>query len=89
MYVTGGVNLVFEQDHPSIFETATNAYQLVNLGLGFDLKVEKQLLNFRIAATNLLNVDYYDHLSTLKDLGIYNMGRNISISVKVPFTLKN
>jgi iron complex outermembrane receptor protein len=89
MYVSGGVNFVFDQNHPSIYETATGAYQLVNVGLGFDLKMNRQLLNFRIAATNLLNVDYYDHLSALKELGIYNMGRNISVSVKIPFTIKN
>lgn len=89
IYVSGGVNFVFKQNHPSAFETETNAYNLVNMGLGFNLQVKRQLFNFSLTANNLLNIDYYDHLSTLKDLGIYDMGRNISFSVKIPFTLKN
>jgi iron complex outermembrane receptor protein len=49
------------------------------------------------AGKNLLNKAYYDHLSRFKPgrlsdedptLGIYNMGRNITFGVNIPFTLK-
>jgi iron complex outermembrane receptor protein len=89
IYLSGGVNFVFDQNHPSAFETSTSGYNLFNMGFGFDLKVNRQLLNFNLTANNLLNIDYYDHLSTLKDLGLYDMGRNISVSVKIPFTITN
>lgn len=89
IYLEGGVDIVFTQNHPSQYETNTPAYNLVNMGFGFDLKVNRQLLNFNVSANNLLNIDYYDHLSTLKDLGLYDMGRNISFSVRIPFSIKN
>ncbi len=89
IYLSGGVRFVFDQNHPSEFEMATDGYNLVNLGFGFKVKAGRQLIDFSITATNLLNIDYYSHLSTLKDLGYYDMGRNVSFSVKIPFGLKN
>lgn len=89
IYLEGGVDIVFDQEHPSEYETNTPAYNLVNMGFGFDIQCKRNLVNFNIKATNLLNIKYYDHLSSLKYLDIYNMGRNISISVKIPFALKN
>ena len=89
IYLSGGVRFVFDQNHPSEFEMATDGYNLVNLGFGFNVKAGKQLVSFNVTATNLLNIDYYSHLSTLKDLGFYDMGRNVSFSVKIPFALKN
>ncbi len=89
IYLSGGVRFVFDQNHPSEFEMATDGYNLVNLGFGFDIKAGRQLISFSVTANNLLNTDYYSHLSTLKDLGYYDMGRNVSFSLKVPFGLKN
>ncbi len=89
IYLSGGVRFVFDQNHPSEFEISTEGYNLVNLGFGFDIKAGRQLVHFNITANNLLNINYYSHLSTLKDLGYYDMGRNISFSLKVPFAVKN
>ncbi len=89
IYLSGGVRFVFDQNRPSEFELATDGYNLLNLGFGFGVKAGKQLIRFDVKATNLLNIDYYSHLSTLKDMGFYDMGRNISFSLKIPFTLKN
>ena len=89
IYLSGGVRFVFDQNRPSEFELATDGYNLLNLGFGFGVKAGKQLIRFDVKATNLLNIDYYSHLSTLKDMGFYDMGRNISFSVKIPFVLKN
>jgi iron complex outermembrane recepter protein len=79
-------------------ETATQGYTLVNLGAGIGFKNEKgkNIINVYILANNIFDVAYQDHLSRLKyfeqysaspngKLGIYNMGRNISLKIVVPF----
>jgi len=89
IYLEGGVDIVFAQNKPSEFETSTPAYNLVNMGFGFDIQCKQNLIHFNVKAANLLNITYYDHLSSLQTLGIYNMGRNIMVSLTVPFTFKN
>jgi iron complex outermembrane receptor protein len=88
LFVKAGVDFVFAQNNPSEFETETPAYTLVNLGAGFDVVVKHQRFSFSINANNLLDTAYFDHLSSLKPLGIYNMGRNVSFSIKIPFGIK-
>ncbi len=75
----------FEQDHPSAYETATDGYTLVNFSANTDFLIFKQSLNLGISVNNIFDTQYYDHLSTLKDLGYYNQGRNVCVSLKVPF----
>jgi len=89
IYLKAGIDFVFSQKNPSIFETESEGYNLVNMGFGFDIQMKKNRINFNVTATNLLDISYYDHLSTLKDLGINNMGRNFAISVRIPFNIKN
>lgn len=89
IYLKAGIDIVFAQKNPSIFETETNGYNLLSMGFGFDIQLRNNRINLNVTATNLLNATYYDHLSTLKELGIYNMGRNLSISIRVPFNIKN
>jgi iron complex outermembrane receptor protein len=79
---------MFDQNNIADFETKTDAYNLLNIGLGSSIKLGKQTAQFSISANNILNVSYFDHLSRLKNAGIYNMGRNISVSMKLPFGLK-
>lgn len=76
------------QQNPALFETETDAYFLLNASIGANYKIANQNILFSINANNLLNELYYDHLSTLKELEFYNMGRNISFNVKIPFALK-
>ncbi len=76
----------FAQNNPSEFETASAAYSLLNFSLGTDIQVNsKRMIRVSLMATNLLNTIYVDHLSTLQDVGLYNMGRNVTLSVKIPF----
>jgi iron complex outermembrane receptor protein len=76
-----------QQNSPSLFETETNSYVLLNMGVGSSIKISNQLISFSIQANNLLDKTYIDHLSTLKELGLYNIGRNISFNLKIPFNL--
>ena len=89
LYIKGGIDIVFAQNNPSRFENSTGNYNLVNLGVGFDVQLKRNRLSFSITASNLLDITYYDHLSTLQEVGIYDIGRNVMIGMRVPFNLKN
>ena len=88
-YVRMGFDYSFDQNKPSEFETSTASYFLLNAGIGTEIKVQKQIVSIIFTATNLLNQNYTSHLSTLKDLGIYDVGRSLNVSVKIPFGIKN
>jgi len=77
-----------KQTKPAMFETTTNGYFLVNVGFGASIKAKKQTISFSVQANNIFNKTYIDHLSTLKDLEFYNIGRNISFNLKIPFSIK-
>jgi iron complex outermembrane recepter protein len=89
LYLEGGMDFVFAQNRPAQFEMTTPAYQLVNLGAGFDIQLKRNRIHIHLQCANLLDVSYYDHLSTLRDLGLYNIGRNFMAGLSVPFNLKN
>ena len=85
-FVRLGAEYAFNQEHPSYFETPSSEYFLLNAGAGCTLKVGKQIIELNCIATNLLNCLYIDHLSTLKDLHYFNMGRNVMCSIRIPFS---
>lgn len=79
-------------------ETFTKGYTLINAGLGSSIKAKngKILMDLFIQVDNVFNIAYQSHLNRLKYFeyytaspngrsGIYNMGRNISFKVIVPF----
>jgi iron complex outermembrane receptor protein len=77
-------------------EVSVPGYTLLSMNFGCDLSFERQLINISISANNLLNEVYIDFMSRIKLLSATygdkvffanNMGRNIVISVKVPFQL--
>lgn len=84
-YVNMSLLYAFKQNRPSEFETPTNAYSLVNMGIGGTVEGEKYSLKIGIIGNNLLNQLYYDHLSTLKEIGYYNSGRNLTLNLKMFF----
>jgi iron complex outermembrane receptor protein len=77
-----------KQSNPSDFETETDDYFILNAGAGAEIKWDNQFIFLSVQANNLLNEMYIDHLSTLKSMGYHNIGRNISINMKVPFSVK-
>jgi iron complex outermembrane recepter protein len=81
-------------------ETYTAGYNLLSAGVGVKLvnATGKSIVELFIQGTNLANVNYQSNMSRLKYFdnpvvppgiqpGIYNMGRNISFKVVVPFDL--
>ena len=99
-FVTFGLEHDFRQDKIySAFntETVTDAYTLLNAGIGADIVWNKRtLFSLYINGTNLGDIAYQSHLSRLKyesvnnatgQTGVFNMGRNISFKVIVPVNL--
>lgn len=76
---------VFDQNKTDTFETPTSGYSLVNAGIGGTIAWGTSLLELKVSGNNLLNKEYYAHLSRLKYDGILNMGRNISLSARIFF----
>jgi iron complex outermembrane receptor protein len=44
-------------------------------------------MSVSISANNMLDKKYVDHLSTLKEVGLFNPGRNIALSLRIPFAV--
>lgn len=75
----------FNQNNAAPDETTTLGYTLVDLRIGGSLKLNSQIVVLSISANNIFDTKYIDHLSTLKEVNLYNPGRNISVSLKIPF----
>ncbi len=82
-------------------ETRTPGYTLLDAGVGGDVVNRKgrTIFTVTVLGSNLADVSYQSNMSRLKYMddypvngtgrsGIYNMGRNVSIKVILPFDLK-
>ena len=103
LYVFGGFDHFDAQNHFfSAYgtETYTAGYNLLSAGIGGNIVNSKgeKVFEVFIEGTNLANVNYQSNMSRLKYFdnvtvpagvqpGIFNMGRNISLKVVVPFDL--
>ena len=76
-----------KQDRSASNETPTSGYSLLDAGIGTSIYWGSNPLNIALNVTNILDEVYINHLSLLKPLGINDMGRNISLSLNMPFTL--
>lgn len=88
-YVLASHDYIFKQVQPAINETKTSDYNLFTAGLGIKLTLKQQDLIINLVCNNLLNEYYYDHLSRFKNYGFHNIGRNIILNIKIPFTIKS
>ena len=96
-YLSVGINSAFKQTRvDDVFETPTSGYTLLNAGLGATFNLGKQPVKLSVSASNILNQKYYDALSRYKpgrldyqnpNFGIYNVGRNITFGLYLPFSL--
>jgi len=73
----------FKQNRTSLFETATNDYNLINIGLNLEVATKNNPIEITTGIKNLLNTEYIDHLSRFKTLEIPNQGINFYIGLKV------
>jgi iron complex outermembrane receptor protein len=80
-FATFSVNTTLNQNNVSGFETESNGYTLINLGLGGTVKLGKTVFDVNLNGNNLFDKRYTAHLSRLKNDGIPNIGRNIVLGV--------
>ena len=76
-------------------QAATKGYTLLNAGIGGDLQSHgRTFCKIYITGNNLLNTLYMDYMSRFKyypvnyttdRVGVFNMGRNISLKLIIPF----
>lgn len=88
-------NRIFSENET---ETPTPGYVIFNAGIGASVtnRMKKTMFTFSVLSANLFNTAYQSNMSRLKyfedfpndprgHYGIYNMGRNVSLRVTVPF----
>jgi iron complex outermembrane receptor protein len=84
VYLKLGSELAFQQDHPAPLETASESYHLLHAGTGISFNLKGRYLSLDLQVRNFLDTSYIDHLSTLKPLGYFNMGRTFVINLSIP-----
>lgn len=84
-FISVNSGTAFNQNNAAPDETTTSGYTLVDISVGGTLKLKSQSVSFTISANNVLDKKYIDHLSTLKEVNLYNPGRNLSFNLRIPF----
>lgn len=79
---------VLAQNRPAPEEDATKGYSLIDFSFGGQFKVRNQRITVVFSINNILDTKYIDHLSTLKEVNLFNPGRNFALTLKVPFAGK-
>lgn len=88
-YLKFATHIALPQDRPAPEEEATDGYTLLNTGLGALIPAGRQKVSIDFTINNLFDKKYTDHLSTLKEVGLNNPGRNFILSMKIPFGIFN
>jgi len=86
-FISFYITKAFNQNNPAPEETPTTGYTLMDLSIGGNIGMKNQLMSIIISANNLLDKKYIDHLSTLKEAELFNPGRNIAFSLRIPFAV--
>ncbi|ALL06009.1 TonB-dependent receptor [Pedobacter sp. PACM 27299] len=68
-------------------EKKTPGYGLIDLQIGTELNFQKQALLISLQAQNLMNTRYLNHTSFYRLIGLPESGRNLILSIKVPFQI--
>jgi iron complex outermembrane receptor protein len=79
-----GVRFAAAQNRLGDFETATDGYVLVNADVGLRLLRGERLHSITLRVDNLLDTEYRDHLSRIKDI-MPEPGINISLLYRLTF----
>jgi iron complex outermembrane receptor protein len=84
-FVSVNSTTAFNQKNAAPDETTTRGYTLFDVSIGSYIKVKNQNIFIGFSANNIFDKKYIDHLSTLKEVNLYNPGRNIALTLKIPF----
>ncbi len=89
VYFKIGTITAFEQTKVAANELTTPGYTLLNAALGVTRNVWKfNDVDFSLVVNNALDKVYMDNLSRLRTYGIANPGRNIVLSLRIPFDIE-
>ncbi|CAN5662821.1 TonB-dependent receptor [soil metagenome] len=87
-YVTFALSNYAAQKDTAQFGISSEAYSLIDIRIGLQLPFAHQVVDVNLAVTNLMNTPYMSYLSLVRSMGIRDMGRNVSIKIRIPFGLK-
>ena len=74
-----------KQSRVSLFEEETDGYSIFNLSGNWKSSFLDDDLDIFWSVDNVFDTEYFDHLSRLKEVGIQEIGRSISIGLKYNF----
>jgi len=69
-------------------EETTDGYQVINLGLGGEVKLNNQKMKFSFQIQNLLDKEYFNHTSYYRLINVPEPGRNFILNLTIPFSGK-
>lgn len=87
-YLTFAVRNYAAQKNTAQFEMPTDAYTLFDVRIGMQLPFAHQLVELNLAVTNLMNTPYMSQFSLTRNIGVRDMGRSVSVKIRIPFGLK-
>jgi iron complex outermembrane receptor protein len=70
-------------------EKKTPGYTVMNLQMGTQVVISRQPIQVSLQAQNLLNTRYLNHTSFYRLIELPEAGRNIILSLRVPFTFRS
>lgn len=74
----------FSQNRTDRNELATPGYGLLSAQLGINFKFKHSGIKLILRGNNLLNLDYYNHISRYRILNLPEQGRNFSVILRIP-----
>lgn len=69
-------------------ERVTEGYHIWEAGLGWELNLQNNSIQFQVSGQNLTNAVYFNHLSRYRLLNLPEQGRNISFSINIPLNIR-
>jgi iron complex outermembrane receptor protein len=84
-YVTVAATNYVAQKDTAAFELVSESYTLFDLRIGLQLPFAHQYVDLNLSVNNLLNTPYMSYLSQVRYIGVRDMGRNVSIRIRIPF----
>ena len=85
VFISANTSITSAKKNAAPDESPTDGYTLVDIGAGGNISMGKQLVTLVVGIENLFDTKYIDHMSTLKEVNLYNPGRNISLNLRIPF----
>ena len=87
-YISLDYRLTASQNRVVPPEDPTDGFQVINLGLGGDIRMGNQKMKISMQVQNLLNTKYFNHTSFYRLINVPEPGRNFILNVTIPFSGK-